>query len=141
MDYLRKYTWVGKDLPTFPLPVRMQYRVQRAWEWIGLHTCLLPTLLPTTDHHTCCHQVFLSAFPFSLIPSAPMSSSSIAQKFPSLILLQPKHTSSSPIIPKYFIFLLYHSPSFFVLSVSWGHLPYKTVVKSVTMMDLFFLVH
>lgn len=66
MDYLRKYTWVGKDLPTFPLPVRMQYRVQRAWEWIGLHTCLLPTLLPTTDHHTCCHQVFLP----SLSPSS-----------------------------------------------------------------------
>lgn len=104
-----------------------------------------PHLSPThiTAHHRPPHLLSpgLSAFPVSLVPSAPMSSSSIAQKFPSLILLQPKHTSSSPIIPKYFIFILYHSPSFFVLSVSWGHLPYKTVVKSVTMMDLFFLVH
>lgn len=141
MDYLRKYTWVGKDLPTFPLLVRMQYRVQRAWEWIRL-----PDLPPThiTAHHRPPHLLSPGlSFCFPLLPH-PICSYvlySIAQKFPSPTLLRPQCTSSSPILPKYFIFLLYHSPSFFLLSVSWGHLPYQTVVKSVTMMNLSFLVH
>lgn len=110
-DLQRKYTWVGNDLPTFPLPVKTQYGAQRAWHQIGLPD-LSPTPQWTPQNATlchsallCCHHVFPSALLSSLILLF-MSFPSFSEKFPTHPPSITKDSSVCPILLKYFIFLI-----------------------------------